>query len=70
MTTPTPGSSSPAPSTVIGHRPEDLEPARVLEHAVSGHQEIVAAIAAHAEHDKVMREAARQQASGGPLPGG
>lgn len=70
MTTPTPGYSSPAPSTVIGARPADLEPLHVLEQAVQGHDQILAAIAAHAQRHQIEREALRQLGSGGPLPGG
>lgn len=64
MTTPTPASSSPAPSTVIGLRPAGFEPYTRLAEAVTGHRGILTAIAEHAEKEAARRALARETAAG------
>jgi hypothetical protein len=60
MTQPMQGYFLQVPNTVIGNRPENYDLLGALDKAIAGHQEILDAIHAHAQHDNTLRDLRRQ----------
>lgn len=62
MTTPTPASSSPAPSTVIEEKPAGSLDLDHIEHLVAGHAALLEEIAQHAREHGLRAEQQRTEA--------